>query len=603
MACWRRLPGYPAALIVGVLAVLLLVQGKVAPVTPLLVLVTTYFIAGRLHALVVGQVNIIAGYYSEATRKLEEARVDRGKMASLTKELEEAYERIKYANFQLQHAYRAAEEARQLKAQFAANVSHELRTPINLIVGFAEVMVTSPESYGARLPAAYRPDILSIYRNAQHLQSLINDILDISQIEAESLSLTKEETDLVVSLREAGEIAKDLIERKGLEFVFDCPPALPAIWIDRTRIRQVTLNLLANAVRFTDQGRITLTARQVGDELQVAVIDTGIGLAEKDRERIFEEFYQTDGSLSRRTGGTGLGLALSRRFVREHGGRIWVESDGLGKGSTFYYTLPIHGVISSRLSRTKGPAPKEEWSILVQDEDAAITQLFQRYARAHTIKASHSVQNSVALAEVSRPASMVVADDQYDPAMADLIWKNSPATTLIVCPMPSGRRAMKAYGLADCLVKPIVRQSLVDAIARLAAPMHKVLVIDDNPDVVRMLRRMLFSIDTTLQVYEAYSGKEGLAAALQVFPDLVLLDILMPDLDGFVVAQRMKEEHSLKEIPIIVVSAYGAQDLIIPRVEGGITIRRAEGFTPLELVKCAEAITSVFTGSDRRETS
>jgi len=528
------------------------------------------------------------------------ARDHRAQLVRLTRALQEATEDLRHANIQLRYSREAAEEARRLKAQFAANVSHELRTPINLVIGYSEVMVTVPEVYGASLPDSYRSDIQAIYRNAKHLQELINDILDISQIEASRLAVTKEKTDLSHTLLEAATMARDLASAKGLHFRLEISAELPEVWIDRTRIRQVVLNLLANAVRFTDEGTITLRAEQDKDEIVVSVLDTGMGIAPNDLSQIFEEFYQVENSLSKRYGGTGLGLTLSQHIIQHHGGRLWAESDGVaGHGSTFSFTLPISAdtklITGMPVSTTV--ARHNRKCVIIFDQDAAIGQLFKRYLTRHEVVISQSREDLLRLTQIIQPSAVVLDRNWRNTDIEARIAHDNPDTTLIFCPMPSARRTAKAYSVADYLTKPIARQALINAIVALEKPIHKILIVDDERDVSRMLSRMLQTHDQNLVILQVNNGADGLVLMYQEQPDLVLLDIQMPVMDGFSVIHRMKQDPSLQHIPIIVASARGMEEEITSAVDGEITVVRPTRLTPVELVNCAEAVVNVLLPS------
>src|SRR5260221_3274194 len=291
-------------------------------ILPLLMLWSTLltgFIA--FHSLYAA-LGLAVSYQRYAIEQMFEAREHRGNLMQTTKALNDVRQDLERTNTQLYHARKAAEEARRLKAQFAANVSHELRTPINLIVGFSETIVASPDSYGIPLPSAYWADMHTIHRSARHLQSLINDVLDVSRIEAGQMSVGEEEINPQQGIIECTNLAPDLIESRGLAFEVIVPDQLPTMLLDRTRIRQVLLNLLSNAARFTDEGTITVRATLEETELRIDVIDTGIGIPPKDLKSVFEEFHQLEGSLSRQKGGSGLGLTLSKRFAELHGGRV-----------------------------------------------------------------------------------------------------------------------------------------------------------------------------------------------------------------------------------------------------------------------------------------
>jgi signal transduction histidine kinase/DNA-binding response OmpR family regulator len=539
-------------------------------------------------------------HHDYTIKQMNLARDHRAQLVRLTKALQEATENLGHANIQLRYAREAADEARQLKAQFAANVSHELRTPINLVIGYSEVMVMAPEIYGAPLPPAYRGDIQAIYRNAKHLQDLINDILDISQIEASRLAITKEKTDLRHTLLEAAEMAADLVAAKGLQFNLELTAELPEIWIDRTRIRQVVLNLLANAVRFTDKGSITLCASQDNNEIIVSVEDTGVGISKDDLGRVFEEFYQTENSLSKKQMGTGLGLTLSMHVVQHHGGALWAESDGImGHGSTFSFTLPTSAdaklIIGNTVSRTVTRTnPK---CVIVFDDDVAIGQLFKRYLDKHEVIISQSQDDVIRLTQAIQPSAVVLDRKWRDTDFEAFLASSSRDTAIIFCPMPSGRRVLQAYGAADYLVKPVTRQALINAISALGKPVQKILIIDDERDVTRMLSRMLAAHDQYYTVWQANNGADGLAIMYREHPDVILLDIQMPAMDGFSILERMKHDLVLQKIPVIIASAHGAGEAITSAIEGEITVVRPNRFSPVELVNCVEAVVNVLTPS------
>jgi signal transduction histidine kinase/DNA-binding response OmpR family regulator len=539
-------------------------------------------------------------HHDYAIEQMNLARDHRAQLVKLTKALQEATEALRHANIQLRYAREAADEARRLKAQFAANVSHELRTPINLVIGYSEVMVTAPEIYGAPLPPAYRSDIQAIYRNAKHLQDLINDILDISQIEASRLAVTKDKSDLRQTLLEAAKMARDLVDAKGLQFRLELPVELPEVWIDRTRIRQVVLNLLANAVRFTDEGTITLRASLGTGEIVVTVKDTGIGIAENDLGQVFEEFYQVENSLSRKQGGTGLGLTLSMHVVRHHGGRLWAESDGIaGHGSTFSFTLPVsvdaRRITGNQVSKTV--ASHNPKCVIIFDDDVAIGQLFKRYLNKHEVVISRSPDEFIRLTQMIQPSAVVLDRNQRNTEFEGFLASCSADTAIIFCPMPSGRRAAQAYSVADYLTKPITRQALIKAIVALEKPVHKILVVDDDRDITRMLSRMLESYDRRYAVWQANNGEDGLAIMYREHPEVVLLDIQMPTMDGFSVIHRMKHDPLLQQIPVIIASARGAEEVITSRIEGEMTVVRPNGFSPVELVNCVEAVVNVLMPS------
>ncbi len=318
----------------------------------------------------------------EAQRKAEEARQHRAELQRVLKTLDEAYVRLERANEALIFAREAAEKAYRFKAEFVANVSHELRTPLNLIVGFSEMMATAPESYGGvPLPREYRGDVMAIYRSARHLSDLINDVLDLSRIEAGRLPLAKEPTDLAEVVREATEMVRGLAEARGLRLELELPEALPLLRFDRTRIRQVLLNLLTNATRFTNRGWIRVRARLDPREVLITVEDSGRGIPPDRLAKAFEAFSQLDEEHIQE--GSGLGLAVSKKFIELHGGRMWIESE-LGRGTTVGFSLPIpQEGLEVSVSSVRVPswprAPREQPVVLVPHDDPRSIPLLCRY--------------------------------------------------------------------------------------------------------------------------------------------------------------------------------------------------------------------------------
>lgn len=542
---------------------------------------------------------LLAWHYQDyAIQQMEEAREHRGKLMQLTKALLDAQQDLTRANNQLQHARKMAEESRRLKAQFAANVSHELRTPINLVVGFAEMMMMNPQAYGQPLSSKYWADMNTIYRSAKHLQSLIDDVLDVSQINAGQMAIIREYCDASEIILEAANLARDLVESKNLTFHVAVPSGLPTMYLDRLRIRQVIINLLSNAARYTDTGTIRLSARIEGRYLQISVSDTGIGIAADELKRVFEEFRQSESQLARGRGGTGLGLTLSRQFIELHGGRIGVESEGIpGKGSTFYVCLPLAGEPGGRettVPTTASTGSDDGRYFVVLSEDRSVVKLFERHTAKHHAVGAYTLKDALNLVNTIYPSAVVVDNlvNKWNPV--EHLHRVTPQLPVITCAMPSNAHASEIYGIADYLIKPVSYQMLADALSRLPTTVRKVLIVDDNPDMVRILSRMLDIMPQSYQVLKAYRGMEGLLILQDLRPDLVLLDLQMPDMDGFTVIQQIRSDPSLAFIPIIAISAASPFDDLSAMVEGEITIAKSTGFQTIELIQCVEALIDSF---------
>jgi signal transduction histidine kinase len=270
----------------------------------------------------------------DRSRKLLEARWDRN--SNLFQAL---HEEIEKTNQELEKARKAAEAANRSKSDFLANMSHELRTPLNSVIGFAEMILD--EIYG-EVPSEIREVVGEIQKSGEHLLGLINDVLDISKIEAGHIELKLSENAPEDPIEVAIGRTASLAKAKGLELIAEIHDELPHCTFDHQRITQVLFNLAGNAIKFTREGEVRIGAKTDGEDLLFWVSDTGIGIPKSELENIFNEFQQADSSVTREAQGTGLGLAIAKRFVEMHGGAIWVESE-VRVGSTFWFTLPLRG--------------------------------------------------------------------------------------------------------------------------------------------------------------------------------------------------------------------------------------------------------------------
>lgn len=500
-----------------------------------------------------------------AEERTNEARTHRARLAETLKNLDLAYDQLRRANEALQWARYQAEEARQAKARFVANVSHELRTPLNLIIGFSDMMVTAPESYGEAMPPVYRGDLNAIYRNAKHLSSLINDVLDLSQMDAERMPLSRELGDLNGVLAEAARMIQGMIAGKGLKFRLDLPAEPVWLSFDITRIRQVVLNLLSNAARFTMAGSITLRLVQREEEAVVTVVDTGPGITPEEKTRLFEEFYQIDDSIRREHDGTGLGLAISKRFVELHGGRIWVESM-LGAGSTFGFSLPTPLGISlpNRSVTARGtPLPQHTNRILlVLHDDPSAAAMMARHLDAYQVRTVHSLAELATAVSRLRPTALVI-DAAKRPAVAELLAHHPEhRPPLISFPLPTLPQMAEKLQATAYLLKPVTRITLQRALAALPTPYATVLIADDDPAMARLLARMVRAEGSDVRILLAHNGRTALDIAQREQPDLLLLDLRMPELDGIGVLEQVRRDPLLWKMAVIVITATGLGEQI-----------------------------------------
>ena len=416
--------------------------------------------------------------YDQARRNEELAQQHRGQLARALKALDEAMHRLERANYMLAVARDQAEEARRLKQQFAQNISHELRTPLNLIVGFAELMTESPEYYGQELPPSYQRDLNIIYRSGRHLQSLVNDVLDLARIDVAHMGLALEEVDPGALTQDAVNTAHGLIESHGLSLHTELSSDLPRVKLDPTRIRQVLFNLLNNATRFMDKGSITVRVSRHENAVLFAVADTGIGIAQADIARIFDEFQQVDGTTRRSHEGVGLGLTISRRFVEMHGGRIWVESQ-LGRGSTFYFTVPIagatllDGVLGGVALSGSAPIPASSGEmpalLAVTRSPSGAALLARSMMGCRTVVVSDLAQAQDVASHLMPQAIVVdqVCTKLTPDGLAEMgrDW-GLPRVPIISCCLPGEEPLRQGLAVDGYLIKPVTRQSAWDALRR-----------------------------------------------------------------------------------------------------------------------------------------
>jgi CheY-like chemotaxis protein len=464
-----------------------------------------------------------------------------------------------------------------------------------MIIGLVDVVTETPDIYDPPLPPPLLEDLEIVRRNCEHLASMINDVLDLSQTEAGRLTLHRGWVDIREELNQAITVVRPLLEKKKLYLKLAIPPELPDIFCDRTRIRQVILNLLSNAARYTDQGGVTLQVAQGGEDVVVEIIDTGPGINPEEALRIFEPFYQAGDDVWREKGGSGLGLSISKQFIERHGGKIWFESEP-GRGSTFAFRLPISPLPPPAAGakrwinenwlwyeRTAWPnLPKLPYQprLVVCDETANLQHLLGHYADEIEFVYTTSLAQTLAALE-SCPAHAVIVN-AATVGRARRFMKRArleiQTTPIIGCALPPRIDRALAAGAINYLIKPIARVDLGQALEKLPNPVRTVLIADDDPDVRNLLSRMLATFDTGIKVYTAATGKEALSQLRACSPDVMLLDVVMPDLDGWQVLAQKGKEEAIRAIPVIIVSAQDPReqpvhsDLLLATFGSGISI-------------------------------
>ena len=450
-------------------------------------------------------------------------------------------------------------EVDQLKSQFLANMSHELRTPLNSIIGFSRVILKGIDGPVSEMQ---QQDLTAIYNSGQHLLGLINDVLDLARIEAGKMELNFEEVHLAEMTTSVMSTAKGLIKEKPIQLLQRIPADMPAVRGDTMRVRQVLLNLISNASKFTDEGSITVETRvQKGPtgkmEALINVIDTGPGISEEDQEKLFKAFSQVDGSATRKSGGSGLGLSICANLVQLHNGLIGVHSEN-GKGSTFWFTLPLY-------HQPEEEIPAGTKIILAIDDDPQVISLYERYLNPQGYHVVPLTDPSKAKERILEIKPFAVTLDIMMPSLDG--WsvltglKSDPATRdypVIICSITEKADKGFSLGAADYLVKPILEEDLVHALDRLNknGEIREVLVIDDDPNDLRLIGKILEDQGRYKPVL-IQGGRRGWEAINEKAPHAIILDIFMPDLDGFTILEYLRDHPTLRNIPVLVVSGGG----------------------------------------------
>ena len=550
---WRGLVGVAIGLVAGGLATGFQVN-LVAPAIPTAASILGIFIYGSVfsYQLFVQSRRTVHG------RKLMEQR-----------NLE-----IGQASMHLAQAKAEAEAANESKSLFLANMSHELRTPLNAIIGYSELLVEDAQDAGDE---AMVPDLKKIHTAGKHLLGLINEVLDLSKIEAGKMEVYVEDFDVAALIEGVVGTVKPLTDKKGNALLVDAED-LGHMHSDVTKVRQMLFNLLSNASKFTEQGEIRLLARREhaadGDWMVFAVEDTGIGMDEEQQSRVFQPFSQADASTTRKYGGTGLGLAITRNFAEMLGGGITLRSEA-GVGTTFTLRIPAEveaiaagqegsdGAAVAPVARNAdaGAEPVRDELVLVIDDEPVACEMFTRMLAREGVpcRAALDGESGLELARELRPDLImldvlmpsvdgwaVLSRLKSDPELADI-----PVIMVSV----TGNQAMGvALGASDFLVKPVDREQLVKALDRhmQRSGERTILVVEDDATTRSMLRRTLERQGWS--VAEAGNGNEGLERVRASRPALVLLDLMMPGMDGFAFLDALREQGDAA-LPVVVLTA------------------------------------------------
>lgn len=503
----------------------------------------------------------------------------------------------------LTHANNELREMDRLKSDFLANMSHELRTPLNSIIGFSRMML---KGMSGPLSEMQETDLSTIFSSGQHLLTVINDILDQAKITAGKMTVNIEEFDLRPEIEAVRSIGVGLIKDKPIELRLDVANNLPNVFGDKTRVRQVLLNLVSNAAKFTRQGEVTIQAYPMTSNgkafVRIDVIDTGIGISEADRALMFEPFRQVDSSLTRVAGGTGLGLPIAKSLMELMGGTLTVESE-VNVGSTFTVTIPTEMTVTEEepqepavpktLPRRTGntgmlvpPMPIEvkRQLVLIEDSPDMVDQFRRSLQReGWEVIVCASPLEASAVVPAMQPTLILMDVNFENGAGWDLLEEftsrdDTCDIPLIVTTLSEERNRALDKGAFAFLQRPFSPDVLMEAVNRAekAANVPRVLLIDDQDDALRLLGELLRE-HGTFKVYTANSGIEGLQQVAIRRPNLIVLDLRMPEMDGFAVLRELRENPETQNIPVMVVTsdttlgdderAQLAQVRVVPKAE------------------------------------
>ncbi|QDG52378.1 response regulator [Persicimonas caeni] len=482
-------------------------------------------------------------------------------------EQKEAAARLQDLNRELTETRDKAVAANRAKSVFLANMSHELRTPLNAVIGYTELITEDAVDFGYD---EIQPDLDRIHTAANHLLSLINDILDLSKIEAGRHEIVWETFKLAGLIDDVISTVEPNVRKNANAFVIDCDDDLGHIRADRIKVRQILINLLSNAAKFTRDGEVRLTVRaestELGEQFVFEISDTGIGIPEEKLEELFNPFTQADSSTTREYGGTGLGLTITRHFCQMMGGAITATST-TGEGSTFTVRLPAplsSGANTEAIAEAMAAlgTSRSNFTVLVIDDDDTMHELLRRQlGRAgYVVVSAYDGEEGLRLARTIAPSVitldvMMPGTDGWD-VLAQLKADDELChIPVVMLTMVADRNKGYALGADDYLVKPVKSEKLVEVLERFdrRQATHHALVVEDDPDTRNIMQRNIEAAGW--QVDTAANGRIAIEQLEELHPDIILLDLMMPEMDGFEFLREIRKHDKWSDIPVVVVTA------------------------------------------------